>query len=77
MSSTPFNQGKRLDTSKVLADLIFAEHRYLDARQQLINGWKEWIGHGLFRERRRLLVPNARLQVQRMSLNRTSEESDA
>ncbi len=66
-----------MGTFKVLAGLISAEHRYLDARQQLINEWKEWIGHGLFREHRRLLMPNAQLQVQRISLNRTSEESEA
>ena len=33
-------------------DLISAEHRHADARKQLTDGWKAWIGQESFSERR-------------------------
>ncbi len=32
--------------------LLSAEHKHTDASKQLIQGWKQWIGHDSFAERR-------------------------
>jgi hypothetical protein len=37
-------------------DKISSEHNHSEAREQLIKGWKAWIGQELFRERREAAI---------------------